>query len=235
MQIKGLEKSMVTIVKAVKEIKASMNKLEEKVNKSQNEEIQEIIKAQKNLDKVIAANNDAIKRIDSEILKIKSDEAKADSDKHKDAKLKDTEKRCRYYNGGHCKYKLKCKFVHAKEICKKVLDGKKCYEKACIGRHPKICKWWQGQSGCKREDCDYLHIDVTLACDDVNTNNAHKVYPCSGCQNYYEDQTCVVKHVVKNTQIFLCLNCDDWIQEKDKILNPGWTMFDLNGYLRRDV
>ena len=75
MQIKGLEKSFV---KAVKDIKADINKLE------QNKKIPEIIIAQTNLEEIISANSDAIKRIDSEILRIKIDEAKADSEKQED-------------------------------------------------------------------------------------------------------------------------------------------------------
>ena len=173
--------------------------------------------------------------IDSEILRVKIDEARADSEKQEDAIGEKDVKRCKYFNRGHCKYKLKCTFSHPKETCKNVLDGKNCDDKLCKDRHPKICKWWQGQSGCRRENCDYLHSDVTLACDDGEPNKAHNSFPCSGCRNCYEDRTCVVQHIVKNTQIFLCLNCDGWIQEKDNILNPGWTMFDQNGYLRRDV
>ena len=75
MQIKGLEKSFV---KAVKDIKADINKLE------QNKKIPEIIIAQTNLEEIISANSDGIKRIDSKILRIKIDEAKADSEKQED-------------------------------------------------------------------------------------------------------------------------------------------------------
>ena len=57
---------MVTILKAVKEIKSSVVKLEEKVDKTHNDEIQEIINAQKNLEEVIALNSDAINRIDED-------------------------------------------------------------------------------------------------------------------------------------------------------------------------
>ena len=34
---------------------------------------------------------------------------------------------------------------------------------------------------------------------------------------------------------FLCLNCEDWIANKDMVINPGWTLFDKNGDLRTDV
>ena len=82
LQVKALEKGMGVMVKAFKEIKASMNKLEEKVDKTLNAEIQEIIKTQKNVEEMIAANSDAIQCIDSEISKFNNDKAKAASDKH---------------------------------------------------------------------------------------------------------------------------------------------------------
>ena len=30
-------------------------------------------------------------------------------------------------------------------------------------------------------------------------------------------------------------NCDGWIQQKEKIIHPGWSMFDQFGNIRRDV
>ena len=233
LQIKGLEKSMVTLVKAFKEIKATVGKLEEKVNKNQSNEIQEIMKAQQNLEIIIAANTEAIKRIDNEILRFQNDEAEADAEKKEASKGETAAKMCKYYNRGHCKYKLECRFKHPEEICENYLGGKKCYEKACKSRHPKVCKWWQDKEGCKRNNCDYLH--VTLVRDDDHTNDAHKNFPCAGCQNCFDDRTCVVEHVVRNNRLFLCLNCDDWIQKKEEIMNNGWSLYDQFGNLRRDV
>ena len=43
LKIKGLEKNMGTIVKALKDLKASFTALEEKVNKSQNEILQHLV------------------------------------------------------------------------------------------------------------------------------------------------------------------------------------------------
>ena len=100
-------------------------------------------------------------------------------------------------------------------------------------RHPKHCKWFQKRSGCRRADCDYLHD--TLACDDVQLIQAHKTYTCAGCKNCYDDARCIVQHVVGNKSFFLCLNCEDWIKHKELILNPGWSLFDGNGDLRKDV
>ena len=78
--------------------------------------------------------------------------------------------------------------------------------------------------GCRRPKCEYLH--VTLACDDGQETESHKSFPCYGCKNSYDDETCVVKHKVENVSFYLCLNCNDWIEYKDIIVYPGWS---LNG------
>ena len=136
LQVKSLEKSMVTILKAVKEIKSSVVKLEEKVDTTRNDEIQEIINAHTNLEDVIALNSEAITRIDNELLRMQNE--KAETDPAKDDVIKAESKKCKYFNRGHCKFKLKCRFVHPTEICRTYLEGKTCYEKLCKSRHPKV-------------------------------------------------------------------------------------------------
>ena len=131
LKINSLEKSMAMIVKAVQEMKAGMDKLEKRVNDKQNDEIQEILKAQKSLEEVIAANSDEIKRIDNEILMFQNDKAEADSNKKEDDKVENTAKKYSYFNRGHCKYKLECRFTHPEETCETYLGGKICYEKLC--------------------------------------------------------------------------------------------------------
>ena len=64
MQVKELEKSLVTIVKAFKDLKSSVNALEEKSNKSHEEDIKELMNRQETLDEIIKANSEAFKRID---------------------------------------------------------------------------------------------------------------------------------------------------------------------------
>ena len=232
-RIKDLENTMATIVKALKGLGASVKALEEKANKSQNEDIQEILKSQDKLEGIIIANSKAIKQIDEEILRLQTSKTRADTTKTKNNEAKIEVKKCRYFNRGHCKYKLECRFSHPTEICSKILEGRKCEQHLCKMRHPKSCKWDQRGSGCRRKDCDYLH--GTLAHDDAQQTRAHKNYPCAGCKNCYEDQTCVVQHTAKSKVFFLCLNCEDWIRRKDMVLNPGWSLYDLNGDLRTDV
>ena len=233
MQVKELEKSLVTIVKAFKDLKSSVKALEEKSNKSHEEDIKELMNRQETLDEIIKANSEAIKRIDVEIINMKNDKATADKSDNCDKEAENKDKKCKYYNRGYCKYKAECKFSHPNKICIVYLEGGRCDMKACKERHPKICKWSQVSSGCRRQNCDYLHI--TLASDDGRQKEAHKTFPCVGCKNCYDDATCVVQHSIQNTSFYLCLNCDAWISHKERVLTPGWSLFNQYGELRRDV
>ena len=230
LQVRALEKNMGLIVKAFKEFKVSMDALEKKVDKHQEEEIQELIKTQKMLNDIVVSNSEAIKSIDSEIKMLEA--AKVESKKEEDITKALKAKKCKYFDRGYCKYKFECKFVHHGEICKTYLEGKKCNDKNCKNRHPKVCKWWL-RGECGRNNCEYLH--VTLVHDDDKQKDTHKYFPCHGCKNCYDDRTSVVQHVIQNRRIFLCLNCDSWIGKKDQIMTPGWSIFDNNGDLRRDV
>ena len=168
------------------------------------------------------------------IVFLKQAKDKAD-DKARAEALEEAENKvikCKYNNRGYCKFKLKCKFEHSKDVCNDYLKGEKCTKRYCKERHPKVCKWWQG-GGCKREDCEYLH--VTLVSDDGKKYNAHEDLSCFSCNNNYNDRTCVVEHMVKHTRVYLCLNCDGWIKNKENIKNPGWSLCDNFGQLRQDI
>jgi hypothetical protein len=104
----------------------------------------------------------------------------------------------------------------------------------CKERHPKVCKWFVKEVGCKRENCDFLH--VTLATNDDN-EKAHKKsdLKCAGCKSTFESESYVVNHTIKERTLVFCLNCDDWIQNKEEVLKTDWSLFDANGDLRRDV
>jgi vacuolar-type H+-ATPase subunit I/STV1 len=193
MQIKRLEKNMGTIVKAFKELKVSMDALEKKVNKHQEEEIQELIKTQKVLNDIVLSNSEEIKQVDIKIkqLENKNEATKVYSKEDTDDTRAIKAKKCKYYNRGYCKSKFKCKFVHHRESCKIYLEGKSCDDKNCKDRHSKVCKWWL-QGGCRGRNCDNLH--VTLVHDDDKQKDAYKNFPCHGCKNCYDDRTCVVQH-----------------------------------------
>ena len=70
-----------------------------------------------------------------------------------------------------------------------------------------------------------------------NTTTAHKEIgiKCEGCKSIFESENYVVKHLIRNMELAFCLNCDDWIHNKEAVLESDWTLFDANGDLRRDV
>ena len=94
---------------------------------------------------VIAVNSDAIKKIDKEIEEIKKKESipKQVNDTPENCPVDNLDKRrqkkCRYNNGGYCKYESKCRFIHP-ENCKNHLNDKKCEDNNCPFRHHKMCK-----------------------------------------------------------------------------------------------
>ena len=145
-------------------------------------------------------------------------------------------KKCRYFNKGYCKYKGRCRYFHPQQICQNHMDTLDCKLKGCKKRHPKVCKWFRKAVGCNRgENCEFLH--VTRACDDGDESNAHKeiAYKCESCRSIFKSEDYVLKHIIQNKEVFFCLNCDDWVQNKELVLKGDWTLFDKNGDLRRDV
>jgi uncharacterized protein YlxW (UPF0749 family) len=64
MQVKKLENSLVNIAKAFKDLQSSVKALEEKSNKSHEEDIKILMNGQQTLDEIIKANSEAMKRID---------------------------------------------------------------------------------------------------------------------------------------------------------------------------
>ena len=72
-QVRSLERGMGTIVKAFKELKDSVKALEDKVDKTQNQEVKEIMENQKMLEDLLKANSEAIRKIDSDIIRIQNE------------------------------------------------------------------------------------------------------------------------------------------------------------------
>ena len=195
-------------------------------------EIKEIMKDKS--DKIVSKKrvDEAIERLDREILQIKkvydkvdsAEELIVDSDDRNDAKTqKFTRKKCRYNNRGFCKFKDRCRYIHQDKICSMYLEKQTCDKKECSDRHPKRCKWLETREGCNHNKCDYLH-----------TVKIEK-YTCASCKHAWENQNHVVEHNIENMKIFFCLNCEDWEQNKTNVLREGWTLFDEEGFLRRDI
>ena len=55
------------------------------------------------------------------------------------------------------------------------------------------------------------------------------------CKCAWENANHVVEHWIENIKLYFCLNCEDWVQHKSNVLKDGWSLFDEEGLLRRDV
>ena len=150
-----------------------------------------------------------------------------------------TAKKCEYFNRGHCKYKVRYSYTHPKETCKRYLEQGKCNQIKCNERHPKFCKFWsKSRNGCKRgSSCNFLHVDLAnsetrLGASDMELNEE---FQCISCESQWTEKRCVVEHMIKDHVVYFCLNCEDWVQHKDEVLEAGWKLFDQAGNLRNDV
>ena len=199
-----------------------------------------LMEKQRAVDEALAANSAAINEIEEEMkMLIKKPHKRGSPDGNEDYNIERKIHKCRYYDRGHCKYKRGCKYFHPRDICKYYLDNGKCMEKSCVDRHPKVCKFWsKSKAGCKRgQACDFIHVTLAQH-DDVKENSeifSEHVFQCVGCKSSWDERKFVVQHNISNQIINFCLNCNDWIKDKSKVLEANWTMFDDKGDLRYDV
>ena len=238
-KVQALEKSMGTIVRALKELKTGMIELQEQRKKDHNEEIEEILKNKKVVEDILESHTEAIKRIEKEIVKMENlknkndkvqSEAAANDDVEKEERSMFNKRKCRYFDKGFCKFRVKCRYIHPKRICEDYLRNGKCEVPGCKERHPEMCRYW-GSGKCRRnENCDFLHATLENVDEDKSST-----FKCVGCQNVWTDNTCVVKHNVNGRETFFCLNCQDWIKFKTRVHDKNWTLFDEAGNLRVDV
>ena len=198
------------------------------------QEIKNILKDKTKKEESRKKVDDAIEKLNLEILQLKQSDRKVDTAKDN---LVDSDKirkksRCRYFNSGYCKYKERCKFKHPERTCPKYSDGE-CKGKDCEDRHPKPCKYFSSKSGCKRgESCNFSHD--TLAHGEhiaEKVKNEMQNFTCVSCRCAWKDRHCVVRHVVKHNEVFFCLNCEDWVKEKSRVLDNGWSLYDKDGNL----
>ena len=241
-EVNTIKKHFGGIIATVKALKETVDNLQKKLAPKERDEIQDIIDKQKALDKAIADNDAALDQIKRELLDLKDNrEVPTSTVKTKgDAKYVQNEveesinqknRKCRYFNRGYCKYKMKCRYFHPKNVCQEYVTNQKCSNSDCIDRHPKPCKWTAQTGGCKRiNGCDYLHATSV----GMQTNEPQE-YTCISCKDTWQNRSHVVEYGIQGVQVYFCLNCDDWVKVKPQVLEEGWTLWDGDGYLRRDV
>ena len=109
------------------------------------------------------------------------------------------------------------------------MNSGKCDSKSRVDKHPKVCKFWtKSKSGCIRKTSrDFLH--ETPAKSDqthISENDEMESCRCVGCKCNWTNKCCVIKHVISGHIVYFCLNCEDWVKDKTKVLDNNWTMFD---------
>ena len=68
-----------------------------------------------------------------------------------------------------------------------------------------------------------------------SAQNVKQEYKCVGCKSCWTENGFTVEHVIANQKVQFCLNCEDWIRDKSKVLDKNWTLLDQAGNLRYDV
>ena len=177
--------------------------------------------------------DDAIIKLKNEIQSIRNSKEETSDGTHDNLVKNKKDIKCRYFNCGFCKYKSKCKFMHPLEVCEMHMEGNQCKDSRCSKRHPKPCKWYKSETGCRRvEACEFSHDTLVCKDDGQNTPNSEsKIFKCVSCNDEWKEKTHVVMHKIKDMELYFCLNCDDWVKEKNKVLDKGWSLFNKDGSL----
>ena len=131
----------------------------------------------------LSPQNEARKTLENELnkLEIKLTRKFDNMEENMDEVIPQTSKKCRYHDGGYCRRKEMCKFMHSNMVCKDFISKETCLnKKQCLMRHPKNCKYWKGDPrGCLRGDtCKYLHRNnkaYTNVTDSKGGNEFEKV------------------------------------------------------------
>ena len=85
--------------------------------------------------------------------------------------------------------------------------------------------------GCRRnEECNLSH-DTRICSEIVKKESENNHFHCVSCKHEWKESQDVVKHMVENPDVYFCLNC----KEKNRVLDQGWSLFDLYGNLSHFV
>ena len=116
------------------------------------------------LENMVNSNKDTLTKIEVDIL-----ENKKENESSSVKLLVKSERKCKFWNAGFCKYRKDCPFQHPEEIC----NQDKCDYKTCNKRHPKICKHWTNGSSKFQDLCEFLHEPKTTVESAKSKNDAH--------------------------------------------------------------
>ena len=187
----------------------------------------DILNKYKLLEETVYANKEALNKIESD--------SKSDHDFPEPVDLrKNSERRCKFWNAGYCKYQKDCHMRHPEDICKK----ENCNDKTCNDRHPRPCKHWKTGSCKFGLSCEFTHnknIEMEQKkaeeynCDNEKEGNINKdniyidydnidseddsyddtenKFKCQQCEFRTNMKSNVTKHV-KSEHSISCDKCD---------------------------
>jgi hypothetical protein len=143
-----------------------------------------------------------------------------------DKKKKD--KKCKHFNLGHCKYKMKCRFTHPKEVCKEYSEGKCSDTINCPHHHPNLVKVLKVVVDVGEEK----HVISLMTLLSVEIKEMKQ-----RCSNVLDVAMTGKKDgVLWSTKLRTCsFISDDWITDKSKVLDQGWSLFDQDSNLNHLV
>ena len=86
--------------------------------------------------------------------------------------------------------------------------------------------------GRRKDQFEFSHD--TFVCSDTQRKE-QKSFKTHGCKSEWRESKFVVGHIIHGSQLYFCLNCDDWIRDKNRVHDHGWSLFDLDGNLNNFV
>jgi hypothetical protein len=57
----------------------------------------------------------------------------------------------------------------------------------------------------------------------------------AGCKHTWNEWRFMKSHIIHSVELHFYLNCDDWIKQKEKVLDQGWSLFEHDGNLNHLV
>ena len=74
------------------------------------------------------------------------------------------------------------------------------------------------------------YLNVTLVGDEVTA-----LFKCEGCKNVWTEEKHVVQHIINGQKCYFCLNCEEWICDKARVFDKGFTLLDEAGNLKYNI
>ena len=55
----------------------------------------------------------------------------------------------------------------------------------------------------------------------LNVLVVNDTFKCVSCKSEWKESNCVVEHKIEGKKLYFCLNCDDWVRHKNRVLDQG--------------